>query len=166
MAELRLLGAGDAEAILDFEVTNRAFFTTSISDRGDDFFIRFSEEYDALLAEQESGARAGYLLVDGDGAILGRFNLVFTEPGVAEVGYRMAERAAGRGLATEAVVELCRLAASRHSVRTLRAATSHQNVASRRVLTKAGFALTGPADPDDIGGKQGDWFERRLVSGG
>jgi ribosomal-protein-alanine N-acetyltransferase len=80
------------------------------------------------------------------------------------VGYRLAEQAAGRGVATAAVRDLCELAASRHGVRRLRAATSHQNVASQRVLEKAGFVEVGPADPNEIGGKQGSWYELDLAA--
>ncbi|MEU0557822.1 GNAT family N-acetyltransferase [Dactylosporangium sp. NPDC006015] len=74
-----------------------------------------------------------------------------------------AQHASGRGVATAAVRELCRLAAARHGLRTLRAAASHQNVASRKVLTKAGFAPAGPADPAHLGGKAGTWYQRDLM---
>lgn len=39
----------------------------------------------------------------GDGEVVGRVNLVDLIDGAAELGYRIAERAAGRGLATSAV---------------------------------------------------------------
>ena len=45
--------------------------------------------------------------------------------------------------------ELSRLAAARHELHTLRAATSHGNAGSQRVLAKAGFVPVGPADPAD-----------------
>src|SRR5580704_3295977 len=63
-----------------------------------------------------------------------------------------------------AVRELCRLAPARHGLRTLRAATSRENTASQKVLTKAGFAAVGPADPAHIGGKQGTWYQRDLAT--
>jgi [ribosomal protein S5]-alanine N-acetyltransferase len=65
-------------------------------------------------------------------------------------------------VASAAVRELCRLAAARHGLRTLTAATSDDNTASQRVLAKAGFVPAGPADPARIGGKQGTWYERDL----
>ena len=70
-------------------------------------------------------------------------------------------------MATAAVRELCRLAAARHGLRTLRAATSHENAASQKVLAKAGFVPVGPADPADSG-KPGTWYQRdlRLRRGG
>ena len=106
---------------------------------------------------------AYYVLVAEDGSVLGRFNLVFVDEGVAELGYRVAQMAAGRGVATATVRDMCSLAATRHGVTTLRAATSDANVASQRVLLKAGFVPVGSADPADIGGKQGTWYQRSLV---
>jgi [ribosomal protein S5]-alanine N-acetyltransferase len=160
MPELQLLRADHAPAILAFETANRAYFAASISDRGDAFFEHFADVIAARLAEQNAGEGYYYVLVDEDGSVLGRFNLIVVEDGVADVGYRVAERVAGRGVATAAVRDLCLLAATRHGVRRLRAATSTANVASQRVLEKAGFVAVGPADPADIGGKQGTWYER------
>ena len=163
MPELERLRADHAAAVLAFESANRAYFAMSISDRGDEYFETFAERHRALVAEQDAGIGAYYVLVDDDGDVLGRFNLVFVGAGVAQVGYRVAQRATGRGVATAAVRCLCSLASSRHGVTTLRAATSHENVASQRVLLNAGFVEVGPADPSDIGGKQGSWFQRDLV---
>ncbi|OQR66046.1 GNAT family N-acetyltransferase [Streptomyces maremycinicus] len=164
MPELKRLSAGDAPAVLAFEVANRAYFAASISDRGDAFFDGFAERYAALLAEQEAGVCAFHLLLAEDGSVLGRFNLYDLEDGTAVLGYRVAQHAAGHGVATAAVQEVCRLAAGRHGLRTLRAATSHGNAASRRVLIKAGFVPVGPADPADVGGKPGTWYQRDLES--
>ena len=162
MPELQLLRPGHAPAILDFELVNRGYFAASISDRGDEFFEHFAEQHSELLAEQAAGVRACYVLVDDDGSVLGRFNLTQIKDGTAELGYRVAERAAGRGVATSAVLELCRLAPSRHGIRRLRAATNTDNVASQRVLAKAGFVKVGAADPAEIGGRAGSWYERPL----
>ena len=111
MPELRRLHAGHAPAVLAFELANRQYFAAFISDRGDEFYDQFTERHRALLAEQEAGTGAFYVLVAGDASVLGRFNLVFAEDGAAELGYRVAQHAAGRGVATAAVRELCRLAA-------------------------------------------------------
>jgi [ribosomal protein S5]-alanine N-acetyltransferase len=163
--ELQRLNAGHAPAVLAFELANRAYFAASISDRGDEFFDQFTEQHSTLLAEQEAGTGAYYVLVAEDGSVLGRFNLFRLEDGTAELGYRVAERVAGRGVATATVRELCRLAAARHGLRTLKAATSLDNVASQKVLTKAGFIPVGPVDPAHIGGKPGTWYRRDLAAG-
>ena len=165
MPELQRLHADHAPAVLAFELANRTYFAAFISDRGDEFFDQFTEQHSALLAEQEAGAGAYYVLVAEDGSVLGRFNLVLAGDGTAELGYRVAQHVAGRGLATATVLELCRLAAARHGLRTLRAATSRENTASQKVLTKAGFVPVGPADPAHLGGKQGTWYQRELAVG-
>jgi [ribosomal protein S5]-alanine N-acetyltransferase len=161
--ELQRLRADHAPAVLAFELANRAYFAGFISDRGDDFFDQFAERHSALLAEQEAGSCIFHVLVGDDGSVLGRFNLVDIEDDTAELGYRVAQDVAGRGVATATVRELCRLAAAQYGLRTLRAATSHQNVASQKVLTNAGFVAVGPADPAHIGGKRGTWYQRDLA---
>ncbi len=165
MPELQRLRADHAPAVLAFELANRAYFASSISDRGDDFFDQFAERLAALLAGQEAGVGTYYVLVAEDGSVLGRFNLVFTGDGTAELGYRVAQDVAGHGVATATVREVCQLAAERHGLRKLRAAASRENLASQKVLTKAGFVPAGPADPADIGGKQGNWYQRDLAAG-
>jgi RimJ/RimL family protein N-acetyltransferase len=162
--ELQLLRADHAPAVLAFELANRDYFSASISDRGDAYFDQFAGQHAAVLADQAAGIGASYVLVDDDGSVLGRFNLYRLQDGTADLGYRVAERVAGRGVATAAVRELSRLAVSRHGVRKLRAATSDANVASQRVLIKAGFVLTGPAGPADLGGKTGSWYELDLTA--
>ena len=159
MPELQRLDAGHAQAVLAFELANRAYFAASVSDRGDEFYDQFTDRHSALLAEQEAGICAFYVLVAEDGSVLGRFNLYHLEDGTAKLGYRVAQHVAGRGVATATVRELCRLAA-RHGLRTLRAATARENAASQKVLTKAGFVPAGPADPADLGGKPGTWYQR------
>ena len=165
MPELQRLRADHAQAVLAFELANRAYFAGFINDRGDEFFDQFTDRHNAMLAEQEAGACAFYLLVAEDGSVLGRFNLFRIENGTAELGYRVAQDVAGRGVATATVRELCQLAAVRHGLHTLRVATSHDNAASQQVLIKAGFVPVGPAGPADLGGKHGTWYQRDLAAG-
>ncbi|MGW4224531.1 GNAT family N-acetyltransferase [Streptomyces bauhiniae] len=161
---LKPLSVELAPAVLAFELANRDYFAAAVPDRGDAYFARFTDRYDALLAEQAAGICAFYLLVTATGTVLGRFNLYDLIDGTAEVGYRVAEYASGRGVATAAVRELSALAASRHGLHTLRAATAHENTASQRVLLKAGFVRTGPAGPADLGGKSGSWYQLDLLT--
>jgi RimJ/RimL family protein N-acetyltransferase len=162
MFELQRVEPGHAPAVLAFEVANRAWFASSISDRGDAFFDQFAEGWAVLLALQEAGTCLYHLLVTGDGEVVGRFNLVDIEDRTAVVGYRVAEHVAGRGVATTAVRQLCELAAEQYGLRTLRAAAADANVASQRVLIKAGFVRTGPAAPAEVGGEPGSWFRLDL----
>ena len=97
MPELQRLRADHAPAVLAFELANRAYFGTFISDRGDEFFDHFTERYNALLAEQEAGICVFHVLVGEDGTVLGRFNLVDLEDGTwpsSDTGSRSKSRVA------------------------------------------------------------------------
>jgi ribosomal-protein-alanine N-acetyltransferase len=159
MLELQRLTSDHLEAVLAFELENRAYFAKSVSDRGDEFFETFAEHHRARLDEQEAGICVFSALVDRDASVVGRFNLYDLENGAARVGYRVAERVAGRGVATEALSELCRKAADDHGLWTLTADTSTANLASQRVLEKAGFASSGTCV---VGGKPGLKFTAAL----
>jgi [ribosomal protein S5]-alanine N-acetyltransferase len=162
MPELQLLREDHAAAVLAFERVNRPYFAASISDRGDEYFREFAARHAALLTEQASGAGAYYVLVADDGSVMGRFNLFLDGDGTADLGYRVAQSVAGRGVATAAVLELCTLASEQHAVHTLRAATTYANIASQKVLGKAGFVAVGPAKPEQLGGKTGTCYQRTL----
>ncbi len=160
MLELQLLRHDHLDAANAFEVENRAYFAGSIADRGDEFYAHLPERHDALLAEQAAGVCAFYVLVDDrTGAIVGRFNLYDLQEGAAEVGYRVAEAFAGRGVATRALRELCHRAAHDHALTRLSAEASRTNLASQRVLEKAGFAAEGACMVD---GEPGTRFARSL----
>lgn len=161
---LEALRPDHAPEVLAFERANRAYFGAFISDRGDAFFEEFDARFDLMLAEQEAGTCAFHVLVADDGSVLGRFNLFDIRDGVADVGYRVAQRASGQGVATATVEQLARVAETTYGVHTLRAAVADTNVASQRVLTKAGFVCVGPAEPAHVGGKTGRWYERDPTS--
>ncbi|WP_436737148.1 GNAT family N-acetyltransferase [Streptomyces sp. BBFR102] len=144
MPALQRLRADHAPALLTFERENRAWFARTISDRGDAYFADFPARHEALLAYQEQGTDFFHVLVAEDGAtILGRFNLMDVTDGEAELGFRMAESATGRGLATAAAQAVCHLAATDYALTSLRAQADLDNLASHTVLTRAGFTATG-----------------------
>jgi ribosomal-protein-alanine N-acetyltransferase len=161
VSELQRLRFDHEAAVLTFEQENREYFAEWVSDRGDDFYQEFAERHRALLAEQEAGDCVFHVLVDDDGTVVGRFNLYDLVDGVAEVGYRVAQRVSGHGVATSGLRNLCRIAGEEYGLRTLRAAASNGNVASQRVLAKAGFVATGPAE---VGGRQGTCYELALAN--
>ncbi|MFE3450498.1 GNAT family N-acetyltransferase [Nonomuraea sp. NPDC059194] len=161
MPELQRLRLDHAPALHAFERENRAYFAASIPDRGDDYFAEFDARHTALLAEQAAGLHHFHLLVDGDGTVLGRVNLIDVADGSAELGYRIAESAAGRGLATSAVNRVCALAATDYGLTGLRAMTTLDNTASRAVLARTGFVATGETMLD---GRPGLEYTRELAS--
>lgn len=158
-AKLQRLRADHAPALLAFERENRAYFAASISDRGDAYFDEFDDRLAMLLAEQADGICHFHVLVDSDGTIVGRVNLVDVADGSADLGYRIASRAAGQGVATEAVREVCELAAASYGLTSLRAVTTLDNAASRAVLAKTGFVVTGETV---VAGRPGLSFVRQL----
>ncbi|MGW0603472.1 GNAT family N-acetyltransferase [Streptomyces sp. NPDC002644] len=134
-----------AEAVLAFERENRAYFARTIPDRGDAYFAHFADRHRALLAEQEEGVCHFHVVLGDDGAVVARVNLIDVDPAerTAELGYRVAEAHAGRGLATAAVRQVCRTAAETYGLRALVAVTDESNAASRQVLAHNGFTETG-----------------------
>lgn len=143
MTELQRLTPDHACALLDFERENRAYFARSVPDRGDDYFAQFDARHAALLAEQDAGRCHFHVLVDDDGQVLGRFNLVDVADGAADLGYRVAERATGRGVATTGIRQVCDLARDAYGLIRLTAAATRDNTASLTVLRRAGFTPVG-----------------------
>ncbi|GLZ78653.1 hypothetical protein Afil01_34600 [Actinorhabdospora filicis] len=64
------------------------------------------------------------------------------ESGTTEVGYGVAASFQGRGIATEAVLGVVTGLAGVAGLTTVIASTDHDNIASQKVLTKAGFGYT------------------------
>ncbi|MFJ9608554.1 GNAT family N-acetyltransferase [Kitasatospora sp. NPDC101176] len=149
MPTLELLRPDHAEALLAFERANRAHFARSVPDRGDAYFAEFPARHAALLAEQTRGTCRFHVVRDADGELLGRVNLVDLAEGGAELGYRIAESATGRGIASAAVAEVCRLAATVYGLDFLTAATTLDNPASQAVLARNDFQLRHEFRLDD-----------------
>ncbi len=141
--DLQLLRLDHAPALLAFERENRAYFAASIPDRGDEFFAEFDARHAQLLALQATGAAYFHLLVTERGEVVGRVNLYEVADGSAELGYRIAQKAAGHGLATAAVRQARELAATAYGLTRLRARVTLDNPASRKALEHNGFVAVG-----------------------
>jgi len=140
---LRTLRREDLDALYDFEMENRAWFERTIATRGDAFYTRdgVAENIAICLDGLARGTFHPCVMVDESDAILGRANLRDMDLArrVAMVGYRVAERHAGRGLASAAVRQLQALAVTRWRLERLAAHVTVRNPASARVLEKSGF---------------------------
>ncbi len=143
MPDLQLLRLDHAPALLVFERENRAYFAASVPDRGDEFFAEFDTRYAQLLEWQAAGTDYLHLLVAEGGEVVGRVNLTEVADGTAELGYRIAQKAAGQGLATAAVRKVRELAATEYGLSRLRARVTLNNPASRKVLEHNGFVAVG-----------------------
>jgi [ribosomal protein S5]-alanine N-acetyltransferase len=163
MVTLERLRAEHAAEVLAFERENRAYFVRSISDRGDAYFAEFAARHREALAQQDAGTDHFHVVRDDRGELVGRVNLMRVEDGTAELGYRIGERAAGRGVATAAVEEVCRLAAAVYGLRSLTARTTLDNPASAAVLRRNGFIAVGDTS---IGGRPATRYRRPLEGAG
>lgn len=143
MPRLELVRADHADAILAFERENRDYFAAVIPDRGDAYFAEFAARHATLMDMQAAGTDYFHVLVTDAGGIVGRVNLVEVADGSAELGYRIARASAGQGLATAAVAEIRKLAATGYGLSTLRAKVTLDNPASHKVLERNGFVATG-----------------------
>jgi len=100
-----------------------------------DFLTPRGEEPEVLAAElRDSGVFIGWFALFDDGLVDGL--------NTAEIGYRLARSAWGKGYATEGVQALVGVALDRLGFERVRAETMATNLASRRVLEKAGFRYT------------------------
>jgi len=140
--EIERLRLDHAAALLTFEQENRAYFAARIPDRGDDFFTDFGARHRAMLDEQDAGLCHFHVVMEG-GAVIGRINLFEVADHAADLGFRIAEKCTGQGVAQYAVRQVCELAVAEYGLTTLRAAATLRNAASRAVLARTGFAVTG-----------------------
>jgi ribosomal-protein-alanine N-acetyltransferase len=143
MPDLQVVRLDHAPALLAFEQENRAYFAASVPDRGNEFFAEFATLHAQLLERQAAGTDYFHLLVAEGGEVVGRVNLFEVADGSAELGYRIAQKAAGQGLATAAVRMVRELAAAEYELTTLRARVTIDNPASRKVLEHNGFVAKG-----------------------
>lgn len=157
MTLIRPLSTADGPDLLAFELANRAYFARSVPDRGDGFFAHFEDRLEHLLIEQEAGICRFFVVRDDVGTVIGRVNLIDIDDGVANLGYRIARAATGRGNA-QAAVRLVLEEAGRAGITTVRAMTTVDNAASRRVLEACGFVETAGA-PARVEGHGGEMKE-------
>jgi [ribosomal protein S5]-alanine N-acetyltransferase len=81
-----------------------------------------------------------------DGRILGDLGThgAPDSDGGVEIGYRLAPSARGQGIGSAAVAALVRRLTAVPGIRRITAVTGAQNTASRRLLERQGFRITGP----------------------
>ena len=145
---LRQLEIADAEALLDLLVRERAFLDPWEPERSDAFFTLEVQQHGiATLRESEEVVDFGIFLAPGD-ELVGRIQLTGISRGPFEnafLGYFVAERHNGRGYATEALRQAVDFAFGNLGLHRVQAAVIPRNVASGRVLEKAGFREEGLA---------------------
>lgn len=145
--KFQLIQSCDTERLLRFELENRDWFEEYIEPRAASFYSPAGVA--AHISENLDGYQRGilhpYVLLDENGQIIGRANLkeIDCAAASAEIGYRIAHRHTGKGLAGSAVAQLKIVAFSQLALRRVSAYVSIENTASAKVLEKNGFAKQG-----------------------
>jgi ribosomal-protein-alanine N-acetyltransferase len=151
---IRTLATLDAPALLEFELANRDWFESHVDARAADFYAPggVAAHIEESLQRLAQGTMHPCLLLENDGAIVGRGNLkdIDRHAGRAEIGYRIAASARGRGLAGTVLEHLMELAYGQWQLDGLDAHVTIANAASARVLERAGFVLAGPSSVQAI----------------
>lgn len=166
---LRPLAGDDAPALLEAYLRNREHLRPFDPARPASFWTLDGQRQrlDALLREQAAGTTLACALRRGDLVVGGATltTIVYGPLCGATLGYWVDVAEAGRGLASAAVAAICRVAEEELGLHRIQASTHRANAASRRVLTKNGFARFGTAR--DYLYRDGRWqdsdlFERIL----
>jgi ribosomal-protein-alanine N-acetyltransferase len=143
---LELLAMRHARRLEQFELANREFFASRISDRGDDYFANFDERLATLVAENNARKSLFFVLVVPTGQIVGRVNIMdIDQPDVTELDFRIDAGVQGKGVATRGVRAALQITRE-HGVRSITARVALDNLASQRVVQRCGFTATGLAD--------------------
>lgn len=140
-----------AQAVLDGGPITRLFEEGALHDR-------LPQAMGFAIGDFDSGAaavlpRVWLVVRRADGRILGDLGTHGPpdREGCVEIGYSLAPSARGKGIGTAAVAGLVRRLAAVPGIRQLTAVTGAKNTASRRLLERQGFQLTGPLpDTDEV----------------
>jgi [ribosomal protein S5]-alanine N-acetyltransferase len=146
----RLLALSDVPVLTELVQVNRAFLAPWEPVRDEAYFTRAGQLLlaQAALVDYAQGTRVPHVILDEDGAVVGRVNLnnvVRAAFQSCDLGYWLSEASTGRGLATGAVGEIMRVAFEEHGLHRIQAGTLVHNVASQRVLERNGFVRLGLA---------------------
>ncbi|MDB5080071.1 MAG: alanine acetyltransferase [Chloroflexi bacterium] len=148
---LRLLEEKDIPELLKLYQDNWAFLQPWEPYRPESFFtsdnFRYMVQADQAATCADEAYAFGLFLADSD-RLIGRYRLSWVMRGCAEtcnLGYFLAEAYNGRGYSTRAVKRIIRFAFEELGLHRVFAATMINNIASQRVLEKAGFRREGTA---------------------
>ena len=158
------VGMDDAEALLDFELRNRAWFESIINARSPSFYSAEGVAQAILkaCAGRDEDRTYQYLVWSG-ARLVGRVNLYEIRREhyfCAELGYRVARDESGRGVASKAVSLVLAEAFGPLGLWRVEAAVRPENPASIRVLERNGFVQFGRSRRAFQ--LQGVWHDRLL----
>lgn len=152
-----------ADELLRFETDNRAFFEARINARPPGYYSAEGVRAAIALAEREAAEDKGYqfLVRTQAGELVGRVNLAGVKRShfqMADLGYRMAESACGKGYASEAVRLVLLKAFGELGLARVEANARAGNEGSIKVLLRNGFRQFGHSQRSFLLG--GVWHDR------
>lgn len=141
--QMSLLQPSDLHALYKFEKNNRVWFESQIQSRGPEFYsvVGVKLHIDECLAMYRNNAMFPVLVKSQIGDIVARVNLhsIDVDKRRALLGYRVAEKYVGEGIASFAAKSIITSAKDKFGIKTFVAIASKHNLASQRVLEKVGF---------------------------
>jgi ribosomal-protein-alanine N-acetyltransferase len=161
----RLLRLDDAEGLAAVRAANRRRLTPFEPRRSDGFYTAAGQRstIDERLASHAEGRSLPLAIVDGRDEVVGEMTVSGIVRGAFQsgsVGYWVAEHVAGRGVASAALADAQAIAFGTLGLHRLQGETLVDNVASQKVLERAGFVRYGVA-PDYLR-IDGRWQEHVL----
>lgn len=149
-AATRLITIDDAPALAELVNESRAFLAPWEPIRPESFFTVAGqrEVIDGLLERHRARLGLPHVVLAASGEVAGRITLDGITRGAFQscgMGYWVAERHKGQGLATRAVAEMVRRAFEDLGLHRVEAGTLLHNARSQRVLEKNGFTSYGVA---------------------
>ncbi|MGW7412737.1 GNAT family N-acetyltransferase [Streptomyces sp. NPDC054863] len=161
---MRPLEEEDFSGLCRAYLRNRDYLRPWEPRRGEGFFTEQgqADRVRGQLKEQDAGRLVPWVLSLGH-EVVGAVTLSNVALGPfrsANLGYWIDAEQAGRGLATEAVLAVCRAADEQLDLHRIEAGTVIANPASQRVLAKCGFDVIGTA-PDYLH-IDGEWRDHVL----
>lgn len=165
---LRFFEPTDAEAMLDLNVRNRDFFSKYVATRNDDYYTLETQESIIIRnrsqAEQDSRYSFGIFEKATD-KLIGNIALTEIIRGALQggfIGYYLDKEYNGRGYMSEAVKLAVDYAFRELKLHRLEAGVMPHNIASIRVLEKAGFKKEGIARKNVL--INGVWQDHQMLA--
>jgi ribosomal-protein-alanine N-acetyltransferase len=145
----RLISIADAPELAALLLDNQLYLAPWEPHRPDAYFTPDGQRQviEDLLRQYDHGTALPHVIVE-DGRVIGRVTLTTIVRGPfqsASLGYFVDAHRTGRGVATEAVRQMCRISFADLGLHRLEAGTLVHNVRSQRVLEHNGFQRYGLA---------------------
>lgn len=140
----------DAPALLQMNIDNKDYFEKWAPNKPDVSFYTLEGQLDMIRNSHKRMEKDEYyvygIFLEESNTSIGNINFAFVERGPlqsAMIGYELAEKYTGKGYATKAVILALEIAFKTLNFHRIIAGAEPENLASIKVLEKAGFKKEG-----------------------